>query len=154
MADIVQLVENGQKKYIKTHVKAIEELEKELAKYEKTDGLSAGETLWAGGLVFNSTNTITPTKSLDECKHGWELTWLKWDSTNGADQGSRCRTYIPKTTPRNQAALFPIALNQIYREGAMNITKNTWFSTTELKGHGQNALAPNDRAILQSVVSY
>lgn len=73
MADIVQLKENGEIKYLKTHVNAIEGLTEKLSDYNLK--LSSGEELWKGMAFPKGDQKFTMSKSLDQCQNGYMVVW-------------------------------------------------------------------------------
>lgn len=153
MADIVQLIENGQKKFLKTHVQAIDGLQGELAKYELKSTLKEGIMAWEGGLMMSELNTVTPSVPLDQCKSGWILVWYKYE--NSVLSSYPTRTFIPKSGGGGYAPntiAFPIGLMQVYNSGATIVKIVKWTNTT-ITGHGANNLEPNNRSILKEVIA-
>lgn len=49
-------------------------------------GLSENENLWKGLLSMGESHTITPSKKLSECKHGWILRWNRVNQSTGQKQ--------------------------------------------------------------------
>ena len=58
------------------------------------------DVLWSGALYMTANHTVTPTKKLSECEHGWMLLWSDYDeSSSTANDGDFVTTMIPKWNP-------------------------------------------------------
>lgn len=65
--------------------------------YEKNPG-----ALWTGKVYMTDNHTVTPTKKLSECQHGWLLLWSDYDAdTNTANDYDYCTTMISKRKADN-----------------------------------------------------
>jgi hypothetical protein len=63
----------------------------------RTTALEATQTvLWTGTKMPLDTDTITPSKKLSQCRHGWILLWSDFDSPSTANDWDFHCTYIPK----------------------------------------------------------
>lgn len=99
MADIVQLKENGVFKYLKTHAKAVEGLDAELAKKQDVSTLSRNTILWSGGLMMTGEHTITPSVALDKCENGWMIRFARYNpATAVRDDAYSVYVFIPKAS--------------------------------------------------------
>ncbi|MBP1041249.1 hypothetical protein I6N95_09545 [Vagococcus sp. BWB3-3] len=121
MADIVQLVENGQKKYIKTHVQAVEGIG------------TKGELLWSGGLLMEEGQTVTPKKKLSECANGWLLKYGRYNAA-GIQKNWYGSVFIPKEVGLGLRA------DWLPHAGATSTysVKLIEVSDSVLKGHNNN----------------
>ena len=56
--------------------------------------------LWSGALYMGSTQTVTPSKKLSDCRTGWMLLWSDYDpDTNTANDAEFYTSFIPRMTP-------------------------------------------------------
>lgn len=58
--------------------------------------------LWTGSVYMTSTHTITPSKTLSQCQHGWLLVWSDYDAGASANDYDFCSTLIPKRNATGQ----------------------------------------------------
>lgn len=63
----------------------------------RATALEATQTsLWSGSKMPLDTDTITPSKTLSQCRHGWLLLWSDFDSPSTTNDWDFHFTYIPK----------------------------------------------------------
>lgn len=63
-------------------------------KFDIKEGL-----LWRGYHHMSGRETVTPSKPLSKCQHGWILVWSDWDEGSEGQNWNFCFSYIPKNTP-------------------------------------------------------
>ncbi len=138
MADIVQLVENGQKKYIKTHMQAVEGLTDELAKCN----LSSGETLWTGVQTMNVDHTITPSKPLSMCQNGWIIYWSTYTGQTPYEHQT-VRSVIHKSDVKISRGTFAFVDAFMNSRSAKPAFKGYTVTDTVIKGQSYNVVGEN-----------
>lgn len=115
--------------------------------------------LWTGTWYPNASQTITPTKTLSECRNGWVLVWGDYDTTNSVGVASEaCTTVIPKLgfggakwTGQSFLTVLPAAMT----ESADSITiKRVQVYDAKLTGHAYNTVSPRNDIVLRAVYEY
>lgn len=115
--------------------------------------------LWTGTWYPNASQTITPTKTLSECRNGWILVWGDYDTTNNVGVASEaCTTVIPKLgfggakwTGQSFLTVLPTAMT----ESADGITiKRVQVYDAKLTGHAYNTVSPRNDIVLRAVYEY
>lgn len=72
--------------------------------------------LWTGAIYPIASHTVTPSKPLSKCMHGWMLLWSDYDPGTGANNSEIVTTFIPKRTVtgnqwNGETTLFEIPIN-------------------------------------------
>lgn len=107
--------------------------------------------LWEGAMYPTSTQIVTPSKSLSECSHGWELRWQAYDRGDGAKNHNYQYTYIPKTHYiHNDGAGFRCTLAR----GNAVVYKYVYVSNYSIEGHDNNRDGDNDKLSLTGVFEW
>lgn len=148
MSDIVQLKENGVLKYLKTHAKAVENLDTTIQTAIKNALLNRGTKLWSGAFWLSADQTITPTKPLSQCENGWVIvTEVYRDS--GAGGGDVDYHFIPKapiathTGQNHKLMTFTAAGTPVY--------KQIYITDTNFKGNASNSTGDNGKIVFSEV---
>lgn len=115
--------------------------------------------LWTGGYYMTAGHTITPSKPLSQCMHGWILVWSDYDTTNSAPMNSDiCTTVIPKKNPANanwggQSILATVPVNMTDTADAITI-KRLYIHDTKIVGHASNNQSPRNDVVLRAVYEF
>lgn len=112
-------------------------------------------SLWTGTFYMQDTQTITPTKPLNQCRNGWILVWSDYDpGTQTANNYDWAYTYVPKTAVLNQHTMFAIPRNLESTTDPKVTNKSLRFTNTTITGHANNRIdAPvyNTDVVLREV---
>lgn len=178
MADIVQLKEDGVAKYLKTHVNAIDGADGYFVKVSgdesisgnknfvgslsvKTkrvltiDDLSTTDALWAGISFLSDQHTITPSKGLRSCEHGWVLKWNNYNTSSGSYwSGGSCYSHIPKQHVETNGSGMEVMLPIFKTDGTFVGAKSVIVSPASLKGKAMNAVGALYGYVLTNVFEY
>lgn len=115
--------------------------------------------LWTGSWYMNAAQTVTPSKTLSQCRNGWVLVWSDFDTSgNAAVNSEACTTVIPKRgftggiwTGQAFLAVLPAAVT----ESADAITiKRVQVYDAYLTGHAYNTVAPRNDIVLRAIYEY
>lgn len=106
MADIIQLVENGQKKYLKTHIQAIEGI----------DLISTETTIFNGAVYFSDTDVF------------------RWDSTKKVKQLTLVFSRYKAGEGPEEVAYFSVSHTRTELEGIQ--AKNFFANSVKTDGSG------------------
>lgn len=63
----------------------------------RLNGIAGGDILWEGSVYMNESQTITPSKSIEDCPNGWCLVWSDFDPPSTANNSEWAYTYILKS---------------------------------------------------------
>ena len=103
---------------------------------------SKGTVLWTGLSTLNSSHTITPSKSLNECQNGWLLVFAPYNGTS-AQNFDVTTSFVPKGQTR-------LTMEQVYN-GSIWTVKRYQCTNTTIVGHGSNVGADQIKAALIEV---
>lgn len=115
--------------------------------------------LWTGAYYMTAGHTITPSKPLSKCMHGWILVWSDYDTINSAPMNSDiCTTVIPKKNPANanwggQSILATVPVNMTDTADAITI-KRLYIHDTKIVGHASNNQSPRNDVVLRAVYEF
>lgn len=121
--------------------------------------------LWGtNGYYMTAGHTVTPTKKLSECQHGWVLIWSDFDKTTAtANDKDFCTTVIPKVTPAGATwsnKLFYCDLPRYIGDNTSDIDterriiKQIYISDNKIVGHDSNNLDERHDVVLRAVYEY
>jgi hypothetical protein len=113
-------------------------------------------SLWAGAAYMVASSTVTPTKKLSQCKHGWILVWSDYDPGVGANDYDFIYSYIPKYAGvlNGKSHLFPLPIS-LSSTAYASTGKRLYIYDDKLVGHDDNSASgsnTNDvclRAVLE-----
>lgn len=125
------------------------------------------EPLWSGAMYMSSPNstpqTVTPSKKLSECAHGWLLLWSDYDPGEGANDSDFVTTMIPKRNPSGGTwggKSFLCDIPRYVGSDASDTTtekriiKPIYVHDNCLKGSYQNASSERSDVVLRAVYEY
>ena len=139
------------------HIWAKTTISSEGAMYESGRRVHADWTppeLWSGATYMTGTQTITPSKSLANCRNGWMLAWS--DYTNGvANNYDWVFTPIPKTAiSAGVNGMHAIVANSNAANAPM-LSKYIYVGTgTSIVGQNNNNVAGLDNIVLRKVYEW
>ena len=118
-------------------------------------------TLWNGSLYMKSEHTVTPDKSLSECRNAWLLIWSDYDpDSSTANDADFATTIIAKRTPSGGTWNGETFLCDIPRFIGANtsdvstekrIIKTLYVYNNYIKGASHNSLADRDDVVLRAI---
>lgn len=111
-------------------------------------------TLWSGVAYMTANQTITPSKSLEDCRNGWMLAWS--DYTNGvANNYDWVFTPVPKSAiSAGVNGMHAIVANSNAANAPM-LSKYIYVGTgTTIVGQANNNLAGLDNVVLRKVYEW
>jgi hypothetical protein len=104
---------------------------------------SDSDLLWNGNVAYvSSAQTITPTKKLSSCPHGWVLVWCDYDGSGTTGNNyDYVFTLIPKHFPQlNSGALCMLSIpNFSNTTSATHTIKKVYVTDTNFSGHDDNS---------------
>lgn len=103
---------------------------------------SKGTVLWSGLSTLNSSHTITPSKSLNDCQNGWLLVFAPYNGTSALNYDVTT-SFVPKGQTR-------LTMEQVYN-GSIWTVKRYQCTNTTIVGHGSNVGADQIKAALIEV---
>ena len=115
--------------------------------------------LWTGAATCHGTQTITPTKTLSQCKNGWVLVWSDYDTSGlTAVNAEACITVIPKRgfaggKWTGQSFLAVVAAAVTESADAVTI-KRLQVYDAYLTGHAYNTVSPRNDVVLRAVYEF
>lgn len=125
------------------------------------------DPLWSGAMYMSSSNstpqTVTPSKKLSECQHGWLLLWSDYDPGDGANDADFVTTMIPKNNPSGGKWGGKSFLCDIPRyvgsdpndvDTERRIIKPIYVHDDCIKGSYQNAYDERNDVVLRAVYEY
>lgn len=115
-------------------------------------------TLWNGAKFPVSSDTITPSKKLSECRNGWILIWSDNDPPNTPNNFDFAFTYIPKAfgTLHNGGACTFIIGSYASASSEEFIVKKLYVHNDKLVGNddNNNATTGTNDSVLRYVLEY
>lgn len=118
--------------------------------------------LWSGIRYMTETHTITPTKKLSECEHGWMLLWSDYDPDTGTTNNTDfCTTMIPNRNwtggTWNGASYYcdvPRYSAGTATDSESRVIKLLSVYDNKLVGNANNAAAPRNDVVLRAVYEF
>lgn len=115
-------------------------------KFDIKDGL-----LWRGYHHMSEKETVTPSKSLSKCQHGWVIIWSDWDDGSEGQDWNICYSYIPKNTifKTGQNTTLPLTSGE-----AGWAIKTLYIYDNYFKGNTTNKDGSNYDVVIRAVIEY
>lgn len=116
--------------------------------------------LWSGSSQVKSTDTITPSKKLDECNHGWVLMWSDYNvDSNTPSESDIATTMIPKKNAagNNWTGQDSYSLLPTYVTTAQAVTvacKRLKVYNNRIVGYDLNEAEPANDVVLRAIYEY
>ena len=116
--------------------------------------------LWSGSSQVKATDTITPTKKLDECNHGWVLMWSDYNvDTSTPSESDIATTLIPKKNAagNNWTGQDSYSLLPTYVTTAQAVTvacKRLKVYNNRIVGYDLNEAEPANDVVLRAIYEY
>ena len=117
--------------------------------------------LWTGGYYMTGSQTVTPSKKLSECAHGWILLWSDYDpDTSTVNEKDYCTTMIPSRTPTGakwSSKLFYCDLPRYIGDNLSDMStekrciKQIYISDDKIVGHNSNSQGERNDLVLRAV---
>lgn len=122
------------------------------------------DVLWSGASYLKDTQTVTPSKKLSECNHGWLLLWSDYDPDNTtANDADFETTVIPKWHPSGSTwsgKMFLCDVPRYYGSDTSNvdtekrIMKAVYIHDDKIVGHTINNLSTRTDVVLRAVYEW
>lgn len=115
--------------------------------------------LWTGGYYMTAGHTVTPSKPLSKCAHGWILIWSDYDTANSAAMNTDiCTTIIPRKNSAGanwsgQAFFATVPINMTDTSDGITL-KKLYVHDTKIVGHASNGVSPRNDAVLRAVYEF
>lgn len=116
--------------------------------------------LWSGSSQVKASDTITPSKKLDECAHGWVLMWSDFNVDTGTPSESDiATTMIPKKNAagNNWTGQDSYSLLPTYVTTAQAVTvacKRLKVYNNRIVGYDLNEAEPANDVVLRAIYEY
>lgn len=116
--------------------------------------------LWSGSSQVKASDTITPSKKLDECAHGWVLMWSDYNvDTNTPSESDIATTMIPKKNAagNNWTGQDSYSLLPTYVTTAQAVTvacKRLKVYNNRIVGYDLNEAEPANDVVLRAIYEY
>lgn len=116
--------------------------------------------LWSGSSQVKASDTITPSKKLDECNHGWVLMWSDYNvDTNTPSESDIATTLIPKKNAagNNWTGQDSYSLLPTYVTTAQAVTvacKRLKVYNNRIVGYDLNEAEPANDVVLRAIYEY
>lgn len=120
--------------------------------------------LWSGHYYMSDVQTVTPSKTLSECRNGWLLVWSDYDSDTGTVNDEDFVTSIIHkrkpggTTWTGQSHYFDIprfiGSTNTDVTGESRIMKRVYVYDDKLVGHVANQYNPRNDVVLRAVYEF
>jgi hypothetical protein len=123
-------------------------LKSHLADYA-SDKADIGQLLWEGESYPSENQTVTPSKTLSQCKTGWILRWQKYTMGVGKDDSNFYYTHIPKIHGNGLGIrlVMPASISAI-------ITKYIYVYNDRIVGASGNDTGGREEKALTGVFEY
>lgn len=115
--------------------------------------------LWTGGYYMTAGHTVTPSKPLSKCAHGWILIWSDYDTANSAAMNTDvCTSIIPKKNSvganwSGQAFFATVPVNMTDASDEITI-KKLYIHDTKIVGFASNNVNPRNDVVLRAVYEF
>lgn len=117
--------------------------------------------LWTGASFMNDTASITPSKKLSECAHGWLLLWSDYDDATGtANTFDNVTTMVPKLNgvenDWNGSSLLCMLPTDVTTAGvATTCVKRVYIYDNKITGYVGNSVGASARdVVLRAIYEY
>lgn len=118
--------------------------------------------LWSGTRYMTAGHTVTPTKKLSQCEHGWMLLWSDYDPDTGTINNTDfCTTMIPNRNwtggTWNGAAFYcdcPRYSAGTATDSESRVIKILYVYDNKLVGNENNNAAPRNDVVLRAVYEF
>lgn len=114
--------------------------------------------LWEGAYFMNENQTVTPSKSLDQCQHGWVLVWSDYDDATSTKNNYNAVTFVvPKKNASganwNGSSFMCCLPREVKTDGSFVITaKQVYIYNDKITGFAANNANPANRDVILSAV--
>lgn len=117
------------------------------------NGVRSGDVLFSGATYMNGTQSVTPTKKLNECPNGWILTWSVYSGGVAKDYDWN-QTVIHKShAARHNGNGYMAIVSQ--DANANNIfSKYIYVYNHVINGYASNGVAPSNISVLREVIAW
>ena len=119
------------------------------------------QPLWTGGYYMTAGHTVTPSKTLSECRNGWLLLWSDFDPGAQANNTDFCTSIIYKRAYTGQKWAGGEWYCDVPRYSAgtatdseSRIIKVLQIYDAKIVGTENNAAAPRNDVVLRAVYEY
>lgn len=115
-------------------------------------------TLWEGAYFMNENQTVTPSKPLDQCQHGWVLVWSDYDDATSTKNNYNAVTFcVPKKNASganwNGSSFMCCLPREVKTDGSFVITaKQVYIYNDKITGFAANNANPANRDVILSAV--
>ncbi|MCQ2059801.1 MAG: hypothetical protein MJY71_08260 [Bacteroidaceae bacterium] len=115
-------------------------------------------TLWEGAYFMNENQTVTPSKPLDQCQHGWVLVWSDYDDATSTKNNYNAVTFcVPKKNASggnwNGSSFMCCLPREVKTDGTFVITaKQVYIYNDKITGFAANNANPANRDVILSAV--
>lgn len=118
--------------------------------------------LWSGARYMTAGHTITPSKKLSQCEHGWMLLWSDYDpDTSTINNTDFCTTMIPNRnwagSTWNGSSYYcdvPRYTAGTATDSESRVIKLLTVYDNKLVGHDNNNAAPRNDVVLRAVYEF
>lgn len=116
--------------------------------------------LWSGSYQMDNTETVTPSKKLSECAHGWILMWSDWNvESSEPSETDIATTLVPKKNAlgNNWTGQSLYALLPTYVTTAQAVTiacKRLNIYNNRITGFALNNAEPANDVVLRAIYEY
>lgn len=114
--------------------------------------------LWEGAYFMNENQTVTPSKPLDQCNHGWVLVWSDYDDATSTKNNYNAVTFVvPKKNASganwNGSSFMCCLPREVKTDGSFVITaKQVYIYNDKITGFAANNANPANRDVILSAV--
>lgn len=114
--------------------------------------------LWTGEMYMSTNQSVTPSKSLSNCKNGWMLLWSDYNPGSGSANTDFVTSFIPKRAYSGQAwngGKFLCAVPRFAEEDGEAITvKSLAVYDTKLEGYSINTALNRNDVVLRAIYEF
>lgn len=114
--------------------------------------------LWEGAYFMNENQTVTPSKPLDQCQHGWVLVWSDYDDATSTKNNYNAVTFcVPKKNASganwNGSSFMCCLPREVKTDGSFVITaKQVYIYNDKITGFAANNANPANRDVILSAI--
>lgn len=108
-------------------------------------------TLWSGQQYPTASQTITPSKPLNECLTGWILRWQRYEPGQGTTDTNFLYTHVPKVHGAHKSGS---GVGFLIRRDSTIVEKYVYATNTTIKGHDENGQDNRRTIVLSGVFEY
>lgn len=114
--------------------------------------------LWEGAYFMNENQTVTPSKPLDQCQHGWLLVWSDYDDATSTKNNYNAVTFcVPKKNASganwNGSSFMCCLPREVKTDGTFVITaKQVYIYNDKITGFAANNANPANRDVILSAI--